>query len=217
MNAIIKMPMFYEEVKNMKILAISGSPRKDGNTVILLNEALKGAQQEGAETELYSTSGKTIAPCDACISCRKTGRCHIDDDMQELYPKLREADGIIIGTPIYHYTMAAQTKAIIDRTFSLDHNQVALANKVGGVVVVAASLGVLQAVKDLYFYFISMQMLPANFIAAYANAKGEAKNLEKCLIAARGLGRQMVLIAAKKFEYPKEIESAKFGYGTWIK
>jgi multimeric flavodoxin WrbA len=201
----------------MKILAISGSPRQDGNTVILLNEALKGAQQEGAETELYSASGKTITPCDACISCRKTGRCHIDDDMQELYPKLREADGIIMGTPIYHYTMAAQTKAIIDRTFSLDHNQAALANKVGGVVVVAASLGVLQAVKDLYFYFISMQMLPANFIAAYANAKGEAKNLEKCLIAARSLGRQMVLIAAKKFEYPREIESAKFGYGTWIK
>ena len=201
----------------MKILAISGSPRKDGNTVILLNEALKGAKQEGATTELYSASGKTIAPCDACISCRKTGRCRIDDDMQELYPKLREADGIIIGTPIYLYTMAAQTKAIIDRTFCLDHNQAALANKVGGIVVVAASLGVLQAVKDLYFYFISMQMLPANFIGAYANAKGEAKNLEKCLIAAYDLGRQMVLIAAKKFEYPREIDSAKFGYGTWIK
>lgn len=60
-------------------------------------------------------------------------------------------------------------------------------------------------------------MLPANFVGAYANAKGEAKKLEKCLIAAYGLGRQMVLLAAKKFEYPKEIESAKFGYGTWIK
>ena len=164
----------------MKILAVSGSPRKDGNTVILLNEALKGARQEGAETELCSVSGKTIASCDACISCQKTGRCHINDDMQELYPKLLEADGIIMGTPIYLYTMAAQTKAIIDRTFSLDHNQTALANKVGGIVVVAARLGVLQAVKDLYFYFISMQMLPANFVAAYANAKGEEKKLEKC-------------------------------------
>lgn len=201
----------------MKILAVSGSPRKDGNTVTLLSEALKGAAQEGAETELYSVSGKTIAPCDACISCRKTGRCHINDDMQELYPKLLEADGIIMGTPIYLYAMAAQTKAIIDRTFSLDHNQMALANKIGGIVVVAASLGVLQAIKDLYFYFISMQMIPANFVAAYANAKGEAKKLEKCLAAAHGLGRQMVLIAARKFEYPREIESAKFGYGTWIK
>ena len=89
----------------MKILAVSGSPRKDGNTVILLNEALKGAQQEGAETELCSVSGKTIASCDACISCRKTGRCHINDDMQELYSKLLEADGIIMGTPylpLYH-------------------------------------------------------------------------------------------------------------------
>jgi len=201
----------------MKILAVSGSPRKNGNTVILLNEALKGARREGAKTELYSVSGKTIAPCDACISCRKTGKCHIDDDMQELYPKLLEADGIIMGTPIYLYTMAAQTKAIIDRTFALDHNQTALANKVGGIVVVAASLGVLQTVKDLYFYYISMQMIPANFIAAYANTRGEAKKLEKCLTAAHNLGRQMVFIAAKKFEYPTDIESAKFGYGTWIK
>jgi multimeric flavodoxin WrbA len=201
----------------MKILAISGSPRKDGNTVNLLSEALKGAAKEGSETELFSVSGKTIAPCDACISCRKTGKCCIDDDMEELYAKMLEADGIIFGTPIYLYGMAAQTKAIIDRTFALDHNQTALANKVGGIVVVAASLGVLQAVKDLYFYIISMQMLPANFVGAYANAKGEAKKLEKCLIAAYGLGRQMVLLAAKKFEYPKEIESAKFGYGTWIK
>ena len=201
----------------MKILAVSCSPRRQGNTETLLSEVLKGAQQEGAEVELYSVSGKIIAPCDACMSCRKTGKCHLDDDMQGLYVKLREADGIIFGTPIYLYSMAAQAKAIIDRTFALDHNQTSLANKVGGIVVVAASLGILQAVKDLYFYYISMQMLPANFVAAYANAKGDVKNLEKCFKAANNLGRQMVLLAAKKFEYPREIEGAHFGYGTWIK
>lgn len=201
----------------MKILAVSCSPRRQGNTETLLSVVLKGAQQEGAEVELYSVSGKTIAPCDGCMSCRKTGKCHIDDDMQGLYDKLREADGIVFGTPIYLYAMAAQAKAIIDRTFALDHDQTSLANKVGGIVVVAASLGILQAVKDLYFYYISMQMLPANFIAAYANAKGDVKNLEKCFKAANNLGRQMVLLAAKKFEYPREIEGAHFGYGTWIK
>jgi multimeric flavodoxin WrbA len=200
----------------MKILAISGSPRKDGNTMTLLTEVLKGAQFEGAETELWSIAGKTVAPCDACISCRKTGKCHINDDMQELYPKMKEADGIVIGTPVYHYTMVAQTKAIMDRTFCVDFHT-AFANKVGGVVAIAASLGVLQVLKDIYFYYIAAQMIPANYIGAYANAKGEAKQLPKCLPASYDLGRQMVLIARKKFEYPKEVESAKFGYGTWIK
>jgi multimeric flavodoxin WrbA len=201
----------------MKILAISGSPRKDGNTMTLLSEVLKGAQQEGAETDLFSVAGKTIAPCDACITCRKTGKCCIDDDMQELYPRMLAADGIVIGTPVYHYMMVAQTKAIMDRTFSLDANQMAFANKVGAVVAIAASLGVLQTLKDIYFYYISAQMIPANYIGAYANAKGEAKKLEKCMKASYDLGRQMVLIANKRFEYPREVESAKFGYGTWIK
>ncbi len=200
----------------MKILAISGSPRKDGNTVTLLNEVIKGAKQEGAESELFSAAGKTIAPCDACTICRKTGKCRIDDDMQELYPKMVAADGIVIGTPVYHYMMVAQTKAIMDRTFCVDFHT-AFANKVGGVVAVAASLGVLQTLKDIYFYYIAAQMIPANYVGAYANAKGDAKKLEKCLKASFDLGRQMVLIARKKFEYPKEVESAKFGYGTWIK
>ena len=201
----------------MKILAISGSPRKQGNTEILLNEALKGASTEGAEVELYSVSGKTINPCDACFSCRKTGECHIDDDMQDLYKKLLEADGIIFGTPVYLYAMAAQTKAIMDRTFALNHDQTRLANKIGGVVVVAGSLGLLDVMKDLYFYFVSMQMLPANYVAAYGNSKGEVLELPKCHEAANQLGRQMVLLASKKFEYPKEIPGSHNGYGTWIK
>ena len=201
----------------MKVLAISGSPRKQGNTEILLNEALKGAGSEGAEAELYSVSGKRIEPCDACLSCRKTGKCHIDDDMQDLYKKMLEADGVIFGTPIYLYAMTAQTKAIMDRTFALNHDQTSLANKIGGVVVVAASLGLLDAMKDIYFYFVSMQILPANYVAAYANAKGEVKKLSKCLEAAFQLGRQMVLLASKKFEYPKEIPGSHNGYGTWIK
>lgn len=201
----------------MKILAISGSPRKEGNTEILLDEALKGARQEGADVELYSVSGKNIGPCEACLTCRKTGKCRIDDDMQDLYEKLLKADGIIFGTPIYLYAMTAQTKAIMDRTFALNHDQTSLANKIGGVVVVAASLGLLDAMKDMYFYFVSMQMLPANYVAAYGNSKGEVKELVKCLEAARQLGRQMVLLAAKRFEYPPEIAGSHNGYGTWIK
>ena len=72
----------------MKILAISCSPRSNGNTVAILEEVLHGAQDEKADVELYSVSGKTIQPCDGCRSCANTARCHITDDMQELYEKI---------------------------------------------------------------------------------------------------------------------------------
>jgi multimeric flavodoxin WrbA len=198
----------------VKILGLSCSPRKGGNTEILLAKALKGAQSEGAEVELYSVSGKDIKPCDGCRACYKTGQCHIKDDMQELYEKLLEADGIIFGTPIYFYGMIAQAKTIMDRSIALNTPERNLTNKVGGVVVVAGSLGIIDAVKDLYFYIVTRQMLPANYVAAYASAKGDVKELEKCLSTARDLGRQMVLLAAKKFEYPTEIRRAFFAYGT---
>ena len=103
----------------MKILGLSCSPHIQGNTVTLLNEALKGAQAEGAEVELFSVAGKTIQPCQACQSCFKTGECKIQDDMQPLYEKLLESDGIIFGTPVYFWDVTAQTKAVIDRTFAL--------------------------------------------------------------------------------------------------
>ena len=121
----------------MKILGLSCSPRIQGNTVILINEALKAAQQEGAEVELYSVSGKTIEPCDGCRACWETGECHINDEMQNLYGKMLEANGIIFGTPVYFYSMTGQAKTIIDRTSPLNRPGRNLANKVGGIVVVS--------------------------------------------------------------------------------
>ncbi len=198
----------------MKILAVSCSPRKKGNTEIMLGEALQGAKTDGAEVELYSVSGKTIEPCDGCWTCMKNGQCHIKDDMQELYDKLLAADGIIFGTPIYFYAMAAQAKTVMDRTMPLNHPDRNLANKVGGVVVVAGSLGLVDAVKDLYFYIVSHRMLPANFVAAYGGAKGDVNKLEKGRKAARDLGRQMVQLVNKKFEYPTEFITPPIAYGT---
>ncbi len=198
----------------MKILGLSFSPRSQGNTEILLDQALQGAQQEGAEVELYSVLDKAIEPCDGCGACNKTGECHIKDDMQNLYHKLLEADGIIFGTPVYFYSMTAQGKAIIDRTIALNRPGRSLANKVGGVVVVGGSLGLIDAVKDLYIYMVFHQMLPANFVAAYASAKGDIRKRERGMKAAWALGRQMVQLVAKKFEYPPEFRSAHFAYGT---
>ncbi len=196
----------------MKILGLSFSPRKQGNTEILLGEVLGAAKEEGAETELYSVAGKNIKPCDGCWGCRETGKCHIKDDMQELYNKLLEADGIIFGTPVYFYNMTGQGKTVIDRTIALDGN---LANKVGGIVAVAGSLGLVDALKDLYFYIVMRRMLPAGFIAAYAGGKGEVKDLKKCMNAAGDLGRDMVQIAAKGFKYPEG--GTHIAYGTHTK
>lgn len=196
----------------MKILGLSFSPRKSGNTMILLSEALNGAKQEGAEIELYSVADKTIKPCDGCRSCYKTGICHIKDDMQGLCDKLIEADGIIFGTPIYFYSMTAQAKTVIDRTISLNRPDRSLANKVGGVIVVAGSQGNVDALKDLYFYMVTRQILPANFISAYPG--DDPRKLVKCMKATTDLGRQMVKIAAMKFRYPGEFPRASFAYGT---
>jgi multimeric flavodoxin WrbA len=193
----------------MKILGLSFSPRKDGNTVILLEEALSGARQEGAETELYSIADKDIKPCDGCWGCRKDGKCHIKDDMQEIYEKLLDADGIIFGTPVYFYNMTGQSKTVIDRTIALGGR---LANKVGGIVAVAGSFGLVDAVKDLYFYMITRRMLPASFIAAYAGGKGDVKDLEKCLKATKDLGKEMVQIIGRNFEYPEG--GTHIAYGT---
>jgi multimeric flavodoxin WrbA len=198
----------------MKILGIAASPNKKGNTVLLLTEALKGAKQEGAQIELFSVAGKTIAPCDNCGACHKTDECAIKDDMQELYDKLLEADGIIFGTPVYFYNMTAQLKAIIDRTIGMNRPGKSLANKVGAAVVTGGSLGIADTLKDIYFYFVTRQMIPANFVAAYPVGEGGLKKMDKCMKAAEDLGRQMVKIAAQKFEYPRDVPSTHIAYGT---
>ena len=199
----------------MKILAISCSPNKEGNTVALLNQALDGARNEGSETELFTVAGKTIEPCRGCWACRDTGECVIDDDMHDLYGKMAEADGLLLGAPIYLYGMSAQCKIVIDRTVALSTPAKShLANKVGAAVVVAGSLGLVDALKDIYFFYVTRQMVPANFVAAYAVSPGEVQNLEKCMKATFDLGRQMVLIARKKFEYPQDIERPRIAFGT---
>ncbi len=198
----------------MKILGLSCSPRRQGNTEILLAEALEGAKQEGAEVELYSVVGKDIQPCDGCRACNETGECHIKDDMQEIYSKLLEADGIIFGSPVYFYDVTAQAKSVIDRTIALSTPERNLANKVGGVITVAGSMGLIDVLKELYFYMVTRQIIPANYIAAHAGAKGGVTELEQCMMATRNLGRQMVKIAAQGFKYPSEFPRASFAYGT---
>jgi multimeric flavodoxin WrbA len=198
----------------MKILGLSCSPRKAGNTVILLEEALAGAREEGAETELYSVSGKNIQSCDGCWVCVRTGKCHIEDDLPPLFNKMAEADGIIFGTPVYVYSMTGQAKIIMDRMVSFNTPQRSLANKVGGVIVTAGSLGIIDPAKDLCFYMVMHRMIPANVVGVYGTGKGDVRQMTKGMQAARDLGREMVQIAAKKFTYPPGFTRNHYAFGT---
>ncbi|MEM0487843.1 MAG: flavodoxin family protein [Thermoproteota archaeon] len=198
----------------MKVLAVSCSPRENGNTVKLLNTVLKGAKEEGAEVELYSFAQKNIMPCDGCMSCFETGECHIEDDFKALYDKLVEADGIVIGTPIYAHGMSAQAKIFIDRTCCLNRPPKTLTNKVGGVVVVAGSLGIIDALKSLYFYFVTRHIVPANFVAAYPTQRTALESMDKCMEAAFNLGRQIVKICRRVPIYPEDIPRSFMAFGT---
>lgn len=116
----------------MKVLVVLGSPRKSGNTEILVNSLMDGARSAGAEIELIRLAEYAIQPCVACGSCEKTGRCVIEDDMQQLYDRIDSADRLVIASPIYFYNVTAQTKAFIDRCQALWSRKYLLGKRRGG-------------------------------------------------------------------------------------
>ena len=103
----------------MRVLGIMGSPRIKGNTDLLLDEALKGAQSQGAEVEKLVVDKLKISPCREYYGCLRDGNCVIRDDMDGIYPKLLEADGIIVASPMFFYSLSSQVKALIDRCQAL--------------------------------------------------------------------------------------------------
>jgi len=104
----------------MRVLAVHGSPRVGGNTESLVAEVLRGAEVSGADTTCHRLNDITISPCQGCDACKTTKRCRVDDDMQELYDAVLEADALVIGTPIYFWGPSAQTKVFLDRLYALD-------------------------------------------------------------------------------------------------
>ncbi len=103
----------------VKVLGIAGSPRRGGNTDLLLDEALKGAEASGAEVEKIYVRDYEIAPCIECNACFKLGRCVVKDEMQKVYLKLLEADRIIFASPIFFMGITGWAKALIDRCQAL--------------------------------------------------------------------------------------------------
>jgi multimeric flavodoxin WrbA len=103
----------------MKVLGIMGSPRRRSNTELLLDRALEGATEAGAEIEKVPVSNLKVSPCLEIYACLKDGNCAIKDDMQVLYEKLLEADHVILASPIFFYGISSQAKAIVDRCQAL--------------------------------------------------------------------------------------------------
>ncbi len=189
----------------MKVLGIVCSPRKGGNTEILMKEALSSAGDSGAETELLTLYDKNMKPCDGCYSCLKTGKCHIKDDIQDIYPKLIEADGIIWGSPVYFFSVTSQAKMLIDRLYPL-HNSGKLANKVGGVISVASSIGHTEVWNLFNAFFSSNHMISADLVYGYARDKGDIRKDKHAMKASMEQGKQVVLLIKRKFKYPKEYD-----------
>jgi multimeric flavodoxin WrbA len=108
--------------KVKKVLGLMGSPRRNGNTEILVDTVLAGAEEHGAATEKVLLGTLEIAPCRACDSCRKTGKCIHEDDMVGLIEQMKEADVWVLGTPVYWWGPTAQFKAFLDRWYGI-YNQ----------------------------------------------------------------------------------------------
>jgi len=103
----------------LKVLGIAGSPRRDGNTDLLLTEVMKGAASRGAEVKTIVLNNLKVTPCQHCDACLEAGNCKVEDDMQMVYNELETADRIVLASPIQFMTVTAQMKAMIDRCQAL--------------------------------------------------------------------------------------------------
>ena len=180
----------------MHLLAVNGSPRWRGNTWMLLDQVKRGAARLGASTEDVFLNKLSITPCQACDSCRKTLTCRLKDDMLPLYHRILAADAIVIGTPVYFWSMSAQMKAFVDRWYALDLDPLRprLAGKRLGLVVCYAdsstetASGVVYSFRSAAAYFDFTFYEP---VLVTAGDRGDVVNNPRALQAAFALGQQM--------------------------
>lgn len=151
--------------KKMKVLGICGSPR-DGATEFLLKNALKDLESESIETRFITVRDKDISPCTHCNECVDTkGKCSIYDDMDEIYDALREADGIILASPIHFGSISAQLKAVIDRCQAMIMEDLDIfKNKVGISIVVGGdrSGGQELAIQQINTFYLLNKIIPVS-------------------------------------------------------
>lgn len=178
----------------MKVVAFNGSPRQKGNTEILINEVFKSLQTEGIETELIPLGNKKVHGCTACLKCReiKDGKCHIKNDhLNYCIEKMVEADGIIIGTPVYFADVTPEVKALIDVAgYVTRGNGHQLKRKVGAGVIAVRRGGALHAFETINNFFLINQMIVPG--SSYWNF-GMGKNPGDVLNDAEGIKTMQTL------------------------
>lgn len=172
----------------MKVLMINGSPRPDGNTSIALAEMEKTLAEEGVEVETVQVGNKDIRGCIACSKCAELGKCVFDDLVNEVAPKLAEADGLVVGTPVYYGSANATPIAFLDRLF-YSTGSVDKTMKVGCAVAVARRGGIEATWDEVNKYFGISGMPIASgqyWNGVYGREKGEAaQDAEACSRCAR--------------------------------
>jgi len=142
----------------MKVVGIVGSPRKSGNTAFLMKQALTVLEREKFEVEMVELGGLFIKPCEGCLSCKTNLECAItDDDFHKVFSKMKEADGLIIGTPVYFGSATPQLMGLLDRAAYLQRqNKQYFSGKAGGPIVVARRAGHdFTLAQLLLWYFIN--------------------------------------------------------------
>jgi len=182
--------------EKLKLLAIIGSPRPSGNTNYLVDQALEEAAEQGIQMEKIILSQYKVNPCLGHDNCASRGSCQQKDDAVWILDKFREADGVILATPVYYYNVSAQMKAFIDRNYFLyKHDQKYKARAVG-IIIVAEQIGIEDTLHTLKQFADELSVKRDRmFIASgYANKSGDAKKNLKLVEEARKLGRQMAEI-----------------------
>ncbi len=151
----------------MRALAINGSPRKHGNTRLLLEQVLAPLAQAGWETELVQVGGRDLHGCRACDLCARNLdlRCGSEDDVfNEVFARMLKADAVILGSPTYFADVSAEMKALVDRAgYVAMANRFAMAGKIGAAVVAVRRGGATHAFDTMnHLFFISQMVVPGS-------------------------------------------------------
>jgi multimeric flavodoxin WrbA len=143
-----------------KTLLISGSPKPDGNTAQLMRECAKVIQEQGVEAEVVSFAGMSIHSCNACGKCSETGECDIQDGLNEIITKIRSAQGLIVGSPVYFGTARGDMMAALQRIGYVSmHSNKFLSGMVGGPVAVARRGGQTLTLQEMLMFFLINDMI----------------------------------------------------------
>lgn len=185
----------------MNVVAIVGSPRKNGNTEMLAAHSLKAVAEEGLDTELISLAGLDIRPCNGCMVCREEERCPIEDDLFPIYLRMKEADGIILAAPVYFGSANALTKAFMERAgYICRGSGGTLSGKVGGGLVVARRAGHNFTLAELTFWFQILGMVvPGStyWNIAFGREKGQVSADEEGMQTAWNFGKNVAGVVQK--------------------